>query len=62
MGEGERERFWRERFQEANREAFELKEENLELRWEVEQIQKDLNNARQRLRNAEEWWRKRPNK
>jgi len=48
--EGEREQFWRERYREANDFAHRIEVQNLDLQWEI----KDLN---RRLRIARRLWR-----
>ena len=50
--EGEREQFWRERYREANAYAHRMKEDNLVLQWEIQDLNRRLEYARRLWRQV----------
>ena len=55
--ETEAETFWRNCYRRANQISYRVAEQNRELEWRIEQLEKQLSYSQKRLNSAIAWWR-----
>ena len=55
--ETEAETFWRNCYRQANQISYRVAEQNRELEWRIEQLEKQLSYSQKRLDSAIAWWR-----